>query len=97
EGVCDAHAKPANLTFALKDINDAMVQLADHKGKVLAINFWATSCAPCRYEIPAFVDLQSKYGAQGLQVIGISTDDTRDQLVPYAARFAMNYPVLQAL
>ena len=97
EGLCDANRKPANLSIALKDINNENVRLADYKGKVIAINFWATSCAPCRFEIPAFVDLQARYGAQGLQVIGISVGDTRDLLEPYVARFRMNYPVLQGL
>ena len=97
EDICEANRKPANLNFALKDINNEDVRLADYTGKVIAINFWATWCAPCRFEIPALVDLQAKYKARGFQVIGISVEDTLDLLGPYVARFGMNYPVLQGL
>jgi len=96
-GVCDANAKAAPLNFTLKDIQNKDVKLADYKGKVLVIDFWATWCGPCKLEIPGFVDLQTKYGAQGLQFLGISVDDKVEQLKPYVAEFKMNYPVLQGL
>src|SRR5439155_14961514 len=56
-GVCDANAKAAPLNFTLKDIQNKDVKLADYKGKVLVIDFWATWCGPCKLEIPGFVDL----------------------------------------
>jgi peroxiredoxin len=93
--VCDAKAKPANLNFTLKDATNKDVTIAAYKGKVIVLDFWATWCEPCKLEIPGFVDLQNKYGAKGLQMIGISVDDTLDQLEPYVAEYKMNYPVLQ--
>ena len=48
--------------------------LEQWRGKVLVVNFWATWCAPCREEIPIFVRLQEKYGARGLQFVGIAID-----------------------
>jgi thiol-disulfide isomerase/thioredoxin len=96
-GVCDANAKPAPLNFTLKDVHNKDVRLSDFKGKVLVIDFWATWCGPCKLEIPGFVDLQSKYGARGLQFLGISVDDKLEQLKPYVAEYKMNYPVLQGL
>jgi thiol-disulfide isomerase/thioredoxin len=71
--------------------------LADYKGKVVFVNFWATWCGPCKYEIPMFVDLQQRYGPQGLQIVGISVDDPVDKLAPYVKEMGMNYPVLQGL
>jgi thiol-disulfide isomerase/thioredoxin len=96
-GVCPANAKPANLNFTLKDINNKDVKLTDLKGKVVLLDFWATWCGPCKLEIPWFIEFQNKYGAQGLQVVGISVDDTLDKLKPYVNDMKMNYVVLQGL
>jgi thiol-disulfide isomerase/thioredoxin len=94
---CPANAKPANLNFTLKDMNNKEVKLSAFKGKVILLDFWATWCGPCKIEIPWFVEFQNKYGAQGLQVIGISIDDTLDKLKPYVGNAKMNYVVLQGL
>jgi thiol-disulfide isomerase/thioredoxin len=48
--------------------------LAREKGRVVLLNFWATWCVPCREEFPELSKLQDKYGAAGLQLIGVSTD-----------------------
>ena len=92
---CSPLARPANLDFMLKDLTGADVRLSDFRGKVMLVNFWATWCGPFKIEIPWFVDLQARYGKDGLQVLGISIDDTLDKLTPYAAQYGINYPVLQ--
>jgi thiol-disulfide isomerase/thioredoxin len=94
---CSPEAKPANLAFTLKDLGNADVALSAFKGKVLLVNFWATWCGPCKIETPWFIDLQDRYGAKGLQVLGVSIDDPLSLLKPYAADHKINYPVLQAL
>jgi thiol-disulfide isomerase/thioredoxin len=94
---CPADAKPANLNFTLKDANNRDVTLSQYKGKVIVIDFWATWCGPCKVEIPHFVEFQDKYGKAGLQIVGISVDDTADKLAPYIRDMKMNYPVLQGL
>ena len=94
---CPANAKAANLNFTMKDVTGKDVRLSDYKGKVILLDFWATWCGPCKFEIPGFVALQEKYGSRGLQVIGVSVDDTLDKLEPYVREHRMNYPVLQGL
>ncbi len=94
---CPANAKPAPLKYTLKDIDNKPVNLASLKGKVILLDFWATWCGPCKVEIPWFIEFQNKYGKQGLQVVGVSIDDTLDKLKPYVANMKMNYPVLQGL
>ena len=59
----------------LKDIHGNDVALADLKGKVVFVNFWATWCDPCRIEIPWLIDMQAKYGPKGFTVIGIAMDE----------------------
>jgi len=96
-GTCPANAKPAKLNFTLKDFTGKSVTLADYKGKVILLDFWATWCEPCKLEIPWFIEFQKKYGAQGLQVVGVSIDDTLDKLKPFVSEYKMNYTVLQGL
>lgn len=87
----------AKLDYTLKDMHGADVRLSDFKGRPMLINFWATWCAPCRHEIPAFVELVEKYKDQNFIVLGISVDDKAEDLIPFAEEFAMTYPVLVGL
>ena len=81
--------------FSLKDLDGNTVKLSDYKDKVIIIDFWATWCPPCREEIPNFVDLQKKYGMQGLIVIGIALDESGARDVkPFSKKNQINYPVL---
>src|ERR1700704_5530907 len=96
-GLCDPKPKAANFDFTLKDADGKPVKLADFKGKVIVLNFWATWCVPCRAEIPTLVGLQTKYAKQGLQVVGVSIDDPVEKLKPFVVKYRMNYPTLTAL
>ena len=97
EGRCDADAKPAPLDFTLRDIDGNEVNLAELKGNVILLNFWATWCGPCKIEIPWFVEFQRQYKDDGLVVLGLSVDDTPEQIRPFAAQFQVNYPMLVGL
>jgi len=94
---CPANAKPANLSFTLKDVSGKDVKLSSLKGKVILLDFWATWCEPCKLEIPWFAEFQSKYASRGFQAVGVSVDDTVEKLKPYVAKYKMNYPVLLGL
>jgi thiol-disulfide isomerase/thioredoxin len=91
---CSPDAPRANLNFTLKDMHGKEVNLADLKGHVVLLNFWATWCGPCRLEIPWFVELEQQYRNRGLRVVGVSVDDPPDALPPFAKEFKINYPLL---
>ena len=80
--------------FSLTDLTGRKLDLSSYRGKVVLLDFWATWCDPCRDEIPHFVDLQNKYGSQGLQIIGVSMDDGPGPVRDFYQRFKMNYPVV---
>lgn len=70
------------------------VTLANYRGRVLVIDFFATWCPPCREAIPHLIALNSKYGKQGLQVLGLSVDEGNEkELKAFAAEKRLNYPV----
>lgn len=79
--------------FTITAIDGKKLSLSDYRGKVVLLDFWATWCTPCRAEIPAFVEMQQKYGPQGFQVIGISMDDDAKPVKEFAQKFSINYPV----
>jgi cytochrome c biogenesis protein CcmG/thiol:disulfide interchange protein DsbE len=93
-GSCPAKSGNANLDFTLHDMNGTPVKLADFKGKVIVLNYWATWCGPCKIEIPAFVELYDKYKNDGLVILGVSGDDDPETLRAFASEWKMNYPVL---
>jgi cytochrome c biogenesis protein CcmG/thiol:disulfide interchange protein DsbE len=79
--------------FSLQDVNGQPLNMSGYRGKVVLLNFWATWCTPCRAEIPEFDRLQTGYGPQGLQVIGISMDDGPKPVREFSQQFKVNYPV----
>ena len=91
---CEAEGR-ATFDFVLKDQQNAPVKMADYKGKVAIVNFWATWCGPCKTEIPDFVKLYDQYKDKGLVIVGISVDDSPEELQAFMKEYKMNYPVLQ--
>ena len=59
--------------FTLQSLDGKTVHLSDYRGKAVVLNFWATWCAPCKIEMPWFVDLQKKYAPEGLQLVGVAS------------------------
>lgn len=80
--------------FDLKGV-EGNINLAKYQGKVVYLDFWASWCGPCRQSFPWMNELQSKYGAQGLQIIGVNLDqkneDARQFLTTTPARFLVAF------
>ena len=81
--------------FKLVDLTGKVNSLADYRGKVMILDFWATWCGPCRMEIPHFIEMQKLYGEKGLQIVGVSLDQGgKDDVVPFAKNKGINYDML---
>ena len=83
--------------FELKSIPEGKnISLGSLRGKAVLLNFWATWCGPCKIEMPWLVDLQKKYGPEGLQIVGVAMDDTDDKdIADFAHKMGVNYMVLK--
>ena len=90
--------------LTLKDLDGQDISLAQYKGKVVLVNFWATWCDPCRMEIPWLIDMQAKYGPKGFTVLGVAMDEEGKSVVaPFVQKekfdvngtpTLMSYPIL---
>jgi cytochrome c biogenesis protein CcmG, thiol:disulfide interchange protein DsbE len=89
-GALEGQPAPA---LRLTDLAGRDVDLAGLRGKVVAVNFWATWCPPCKEELPALA--QAWRAGQGcLEILGVTEDSPRDDVVAEVGRQALPYPVL---
>ena len=82
--------------FTLTDLNDKEIRLADFRGKVVFLNFWATWCKPCKEEMPSMEVLHKNFEKDGLVVLAVSIDrvtTTRD-IPPFLKSMNLSFPVL---
>ena len=81
--------------FELASLDGKKVRLSDFRGKAVVLNFWATWCSPCKVEMPWFVDLQKKYGNDGLVILGVAMDDSEaPKIAEFTSELGVNYLVL---
>jgi peroxiredoxin len=80
--------------FARNDLQGRPFDMKTQRGKIVLIDFWASWCPPCIVEIPHLGQLQKQYGGRGLQVVGISMDDSANATKETMQKIPFNYPVV---
>lgn len=98
-GSVDAASRPGQPAPNFKVISTTGQKISqdNYRGHVLILDFFATWCQPCRQSIPHLVEMNSKYGKQGLQILGLSVDDDGERSVKtFTDEFGVNYPLALA-
>ena len=83
--------------FTYSSLEQVPWSLADHKGKVVFVNFWATWCPPCREETPDLVRVHRKYRGRGVEFAGVAMDDDPARVAPpFLKQYNVEYSILVA-
>jgi peroxiredoxin len=80
--------------FTLHTMNGPNLRLAEQRGRVVMVNFWATWCGPCREEMPQLNRLYQKYKGAGFVLLGVNVDDDTRNAADVAAKLGLKFPVL---
>jgi thiol-disulfide isomerase/thioredoxin len=95
-GVTPAAKRRAMGAMTLPEVGGGTWRLADHRGKVVLINYWATWCEPCLEELPALIRVDREAVPKGLDMVGVSLDagpDAQARVRQYVALFRVPFPV----
>ena len=81
-------------SMELSRLDGETFRLADYRGKVVVLNFWATWCPPCRVELPQLAEIHRTYQERGVEVIGISMDEAGlDHVLKFSETAEIPYPI----
>ena len=78
--------------FAVVDVQGDTLRLADFRGRHVLLDFWATNCGPCIKDTPELVEIYRAKQAHGLEIIGISTDNSRETVLRYVEKHGIEWP-----
>jgi peroxiredoxin len=92
-GMAKLPGKPA-ADFTLEDLIGKQVSLQQYRGQVVFLNFWATWCIPCREEMPAMEQLHQRFQQQGLAVLAVNLQETREQVKSFFDQHRFSFPAL---
>ena len=76
------------------DLKGAPRTLADYRGKVVLLNFWATWCPPCQREMPSLERLRTRMAGRPLEIVAISSAETPAEVNTYLSKMKLGFPVL---
>ena len=73
---------------------EQQISLADYRGKVVFLDFWASWCAPCRASLPAYEQMRQEIGTEEFEIIAINVDENTSDGLEFLAQHPVSYPVL---
>lgn len=88
-----AYADPAP-DFTLKSSTGENVRLAEQRGQVVMLNFWASWCGPCRQEMPLLDAMAKKYGKMGFALYGINVEEDNTDAKKMLKDLGVTFPIL---
>jgi peroxiredoxin len=81
--------------FVIEKLEGGTTSLAEHKGKLVLLHFWATWCMPCRVEMPGLESLWQQYKDEGLVILAVSIDEgSKGRVEKYKQIFELSFPIL---
>ena len=80
--------------FILPDLNGNQVSLADYRGKVVFLNFWASWCLPCRAEMPSMEKLYNKFKNSDFAILAVNLGEGKEQVKAFKELYSLNFPIL---
>lgn len=86
--------KPPAAEFSLKDLDGKVYRLADYRGRVVIVNFWATWCPPCRFELPSMEKAYQILKKQDVVMLGINVGEDADTIFSFTADYPVSFPLL---
>jgi len=80
--------------FTLKSSSGKNVRLADLKGQVVMLNFWASWCGPCRQEMPLLDKMYQRYGSAGFTLLGVNVEEDSKEAIALLKKDPVSFPIL---
>jgi thiol-disulfide isomerase/thioredoxin len=80
--------------LVLKDLKGTTVDLADYRGKVVLVNFWATWCEPCREEMPSMQELRRRLEGRPFEILAVNLAESESKISDFLRRFPLDFPIV---
>jgi len=94
QGLSPVKGKPTAPEFSLSDLDGKIHRLSDYRGKVVVLNFWATWCPPCRFEMPSMQSAWLQTKDLGVVILAIDVGEDEDTIFTFTGDYPVEFPLL---